>query len=511
MQIRTILEANPLREGLRTARTPVPNALVVFGATGDLSRNRLVPALYDLHASRLLPGNFSLVGLARRPLSDDEFRAMMRQMCEEHCKLPVEPEVWRSFAQSMHYVSSRFSDVEGYLRLRERLAELDRERGTAGNRVYYLATPPNQTPQIVELLGQSGLSQPPGWARLVVEKPFGEDLASAQALNRLLLSVFREEQVYRIDHYLGKETVQNILVLRFANAIFEPIWNRRYVDHVQITVAETVGVAGRGRYYDRTGALRDMVQNHMLQLLSHMAMEPPVAFEADAVRGEKVKVLRALRLPTLDEVPQMVVRGQYGPGYVGGQPVPGYRQEPDVDPTSQSETYVALKLFIDNWRWADVPFYLRTGKRLPRRISEIAVQFRQPPLRLFGPEVVVPVESNVLALRIQPDEGVSLRFLVKIPGMQLNMRPVDMEFLYGRAFGRVPEAYERLLLDTMLGDSTLFTRNDEVEAAWEYTTAILRGWDMSRAPQFPNYAAGTWGPLAATRLLGQDGRRWRRH
>ena len=527
LQAEALLESNPLREGLPAVRAPEPNAMVIFGATGDLARHRLIPALYDLHAARLLPGAFSAVGLARRPLSDEAFRNLMREMCERYCELPVTPEVWGSFARNLFYVSSHFAERDGYLRLRQRLEELDRRQGTAGNRVLYLAAPPDETPVIVRLLGETGLAQGPGWMRLVVEKPFGQDLASARALNRLLLEVFREEQVYRIDHYLGKETVQNIVVLRFANAIFEPLWNRRYVDHVQITVAETVGVAERGRYYDKTGALRDMVQNHLVQLLSLMAMEPPVAFEADAVRNEKVKVLRALRMPALAEVPQVALRGQYGPGYIAGQPVPGYREEPRVAPDSLTETYVALKLFMDNWRWASVPFYLRTGKRLPRRISEIAVQFRCPPLRLFGPDVAWPAEPkwararadhyecypepNALILRIQPDEGVSLRFAVKVPGLRLDMRPVNMEFLYGSAFGRVPQAYERLLLDTMAGDPTLFTRSDEVEAAWEYTTHILRGWEAAPPPAFPNYEAGTWGPVEAVGLIGEDGRRWRRH
>ncbi len=511
MQAEALLEANPLREGLRTVRTPEPNAMVIFGATGDLTRHRLIPALYDLHAERLLPNGFSAVGFARRPLTDEAFRVQMRADCERHCEYPVTGEVWDSFAQGLYYLQSPFGDRDGYLRLGELLDELDRRRGTAGNRVYYLATPPSEVQLIVSLLGEMGLGTPPGWVRLVVEKPFGQDLASAHALDRLLLGVFGEDQIYRIDHYLGKETVQNIIVFRFANAIFEPLWNRRYVDHVQIAVAESVGVQGRGAYYDRTGALRDMVQNHMVQLLSLMAMEPPVTFEADAVRNEKVKVLRALRVPALDEVPRVTVRGQYGPGSIGAGPVPGYRQEPRVAPGSLTETYVALRLFVDNWRWADVPFYLRTGKRLPRRVSEIVVQFRRPPLKLFGPEVGETPEPNILVLRLQPDEGMSLRFAVKPPGMQLEMRPVNMEFRYSPTFGRVPQAYERLLLDCMLGDPTLFTRSDEVEAAWEYTTQILKGWEAAPPPEFPNYEAGTWGPVEAVRLIAEDGRRWRRY
>jgi len=510
VQAATVLEANPLREGLRMARTPEPNAMVIFGATGDLTRRKLIPALYNLHASRLLPAGFSAVGVARRAWTAESFRETMRQACARHAALPVTPEVWESFARGLYFVRSDFAEREGYGRLDELLRTLDRERGTAGNRVFYLATPPDQTPAIVRLLGEAGLAQRrPGWSRLVVEKPFGQDLTSARILNSVLREVFPEDEIYRIDHYLGKETVQNILVFRFANAIFEPIWDRRYVDHVQIAVAEAVGMEGRGSYYDRTGTLRDMVQNHMMQLLSLTAMEPPVTNEANIVRNEKVKVLKALRLPGIDEVPHLTVRGQYGPGYIAGQPVPGYQQEPEVAPGSGTETYVALKLFVDNWRWADVPFYLRSGKRLTRRVSEIAVQFRRAPLKLFGAELEPP-EPNILALRIQPDEGISLRFSVKLPGLQLEVRPVSMDFLYGTTFGRTPEAYERLLLDCMLGDTTLFTRNDEVEAAWEYTTRIMRGWDAAPPPEFPNYEAGTWGPDAAQRRIAADGRRWRR-
>jgi glucose-6-phosphate 1-dehydrogenase len=426
---------------------------------------------------------------------------------------PAQPAVWDAFAEGLHYVQASYDDASGYRRLADLLEKLDRERGTAGNRVFYLATPPGAYSGIVEQLGASGLAQPPSpdaWTRIIIEKPFGRDLETARELNRQLTSAFREEQIYRIDHYLGKETVQNILVFRFANGIFEPIWNRRYVDHVQITVAESIGLEGRGRYYDQTGALRDMVQNHLLQLLSLVAMEPPIAFDADAVRGEKVKVLHAVRPFGPSDVPNLTVRGQYGPGAVGAEDVPGYRQEPGVSPDSNIETYVAMKLFVDNWRWADTPFYLRTGKRLPRRVSEIAIQFKRAPHLLFR-QAAEGLEPNVLVLRIQPNEGISLRAGVKVPGPTIQIRSINLDFLYGLSFGvEQPEAYERLLLDCMLGDSTLFTRSDEVETAWALLMPILDTWADHPPPDFPNYPAGTWGPEAAHNLIEEDGRRWRR-
>ncbi len=505
---------NPLREGLRLERTPEPCVMVIFGATGDLTRRKLIPALYNLSRERLIPAGFSVVGFARRPLSDETFREDMLEGINEFSRSrPAQPAVWETFSQGIFYLHSDFDNPQGYRELASRLEQIDRERGTGGNRVFYLATPPSAYPAIIHHLGESGLARPltpDAWCRIIIEKPFGRDLESALALNRQLAEVFREDQIYRIDHYLGKETVQNILVFRFANGIFEPIWNRRYVDHVQITVAESIGVEGRGRYYDETGALRDMVQNHLLQLLSLVAMEPPIAFEADAVRDEKVKVLHAVRPFNPSDVPRLVVRGQYGPGVIGAEDVPGYRQEPGVNPQSTTETYVALKLVVDNWRWAGTPFYLRTGKRLPRRVSEIAIQFKRVPHLLFR-QAADSLEPNVLVLRIQPNEGISLRAGVKVPGPTIQVRSINLDFMYGLSFGvEQPEAYERLLLDCMLGDSTLFTRSDEVIAAWRLLMPILKTWEQNPPTDFPNYPAGTWGPEAAYRLIEEDGRRWRR-
>src|SRR5579884_447604 len=508
--------ANPLRVGLRLERTPDPCVFVLFGATGDLTRRKLIPALYALSHHRLLPANFAVVGFARRDWDDDTFRQHMKEAVDEFVP-DVHPGVWESFAACLYYNRSDFADPDGYVRLGELLTRIDKERGTAGNRLYYLATSPESYPEIIRNLGEANLSHREGygthrgpWTRIVVEKPFGHDLATAQRLNRVISTVFRERQVFRIDHYLGKETVQNILALRFANLIFEPIWNSQYVDHVQITVAESVGVGPRAGYYEEAGAIRDMVQNHMFQLLTLTAMEPPTTFEADPVRDEKVKVLRSVHLPT-DKVGEWTVRGQYGPGWINGQPVPAYRQEPGVDPNSDTGTYVALKLLIDNWRWAGTPFYLRTGKRLPKRITEVAITFKKVPHLLFSNDAATALEPNVLALRIQPDEGISLRFGSKVPGQHMRIRSVNMDFLYGIAFGATPgDAYERLLLDAMLGDPTLFTRRDEVEQAWTLITCVTDAWSKQKPPPFPNYSAGDWGPEAADELIGRDGRSWRR-
>jgi glucose-6-phosphate 1-dehydrogenase len=530
---------NPLREGLDLRRTPEPCVFVLFGATGDLAHRKLYGALFNLLVSRRLPASFAVVGVARRPISDADFREQVRESVEKHArnKPSKRPAVWESFEQGLFYVQSEFDDAQGYARLLERLEDIDRQRGTMGNRIYYLSTPPDFYPAIVKHLGDSGLahtaspphsnghqtgplgngyhmeaSTDPSWRRIVVEKPFGHDLASAEGLNRQIAEVFPEERIFRIDHYLGKETVQNILVFRFANGIFEPIWSRRYIDHVQITVAESLGVEERASYYDTAGALRDMLQNHMMELLTLVAMEPPTAFEAQAVRDEKAKVLRAIKpFATPQEVALNTVRGQYGPGAIFGKTVPGYRQEKDIPPTSTTETYVAARFFVDNWRWSGVPFYLRHGKRLPKRDTEISIHFKPAPLALFQYTAADELEPNVLVLHIQPDEGISLRFESKLPGPAIRLRSVDMNFHYGTSFGvETADAYERLLMDAMMGDTTLFTRRDEVELMWLLATSILEGWKTIPPPTFPNYRAGSWGPVVADELIARDGRSWRR-
>jgi glucose-6-phosphate 1-dehydrogenase len=508
---------SPVREPRRSRRAPDPCALVIFGATGDLAHRKLMPALYTLARLGMLPADYAVVGFARRPMTDDVFRGEMAKSVLGDASPPAGEATWDDFARRIFYVQADFHDAAGYDRLRETLTRLDRERGTAGNRLFYLATAPELYGEIVSRLGEHRLVARPSrsgaggrpWTRVVVEKPFGRDLASAQALNRTLLEVFRESQIFRIDHYLGKETVQNILVFRFANGIFEPIWNQHYVDHVQVTVAETVGVEGRAGYYDTAGVVRDIVQSHMMQLLTLMAMESPVAIDPDAVRSEKVKVLRAARRTAPEDVARNVVFGQYARGAVDGQPVPGYLEEPRVPPLSRTPTFVAMRLFIDNWRWAGVPFYLRSGKRLPKRVTEVAVQFKRAPLPLFGDSAAS--EPNLLALNIQPDEAISLRFVAKAPGMTTTLRPVDMGFKFGTAFdtGEM-SAYERLLYDCLLGDSTLFTRRDEVEEAWDLVEPMLRWWEQSAQPDpVPLYAAGTWGPEAARALVARNNRRWR--
>jgi len=505
---------NPLREGLRLERVPDPCILALFGATGDLAHRKVIPALYQLWRTNLLPHEFQLLGIARRPYDNKTFRAEVLASIEEHARIqPIDDEAWRSFADRISYQQCNFDESRGFEVVAKRLDQMDEEHGTRGNRLYYLATQPSVFSELVAQLGRVGLDHEVhggGWRRIVIEKPFGRDLESAARLNREVAKVFREKQVYRIDHYLGKETVRNLLVFRFGNGIFEPIWNRRYVDHIQITVAESIGIEGRGSFYEETGASRDFLQNHLMQLLSLVAMEPPASFEADPLRDEKVKVLRAIAPKTPEQIRGDVVRGQFGPGWVAAEEVPGYRQEPEVDPESETETFIAAQFEIDDWRWAGVPFYLRTGKRLPKRASEIAIQFRAVPHRLFKASGTDP-EPNLLAMRIQPDEGILLRFGAKVPGLGLNVRAVNMDFTYGSAFSvDSPDAYETLILDALLGDASLFTRADEVEEAWGVVTPIIESWLDEPPPDFPNYEAGSWGPPEADELLAREGRRWRR-
>jgi len=503
---------NVLREGLRLERVPDPSMLVLFGATGDLAHRKVIPAMYHLWRTNLLPHEFLVLAVGRRPYDDDAFIAEVRASLEQFSRvLPIDEDAWTLFSERILYHRCDFSDPTGFDVLATRLEELDEEHGTRGNRLFYLATPPSQFADIVAQLGRVGLDHERhdgGWRRIVIEKPFGHDFESAKKLNREVGKVFRESQVYRIDHYLGKETVRNLLVFRFGNGIFEPLWNRRYVDHVQITVGESIGIENRGAFYEETGASRDVLQNHLLQLVSLVAMEPPATFEADPLRDEKVKVLRAIASPA--ENPGNVVRGQYGPGWVAATQVPGYRQEPDVDPQSETETFVAARLTIDDWRWSGVPFYVRTGKRLPKRSTEIAIQFREVPHRLFR-DVATDPDPNLLAIRIQPDEGIMLRFGAKVPGLGLNVRSVTMDFTYGSAFNvDSPDAYETLILDALQGDASLFTRADEVEEAWSIVDPIIELWASSPPPALPNYDAGTWGPSEADEMIARDGKRWRR-
>jgi glucose-6-phosphate 1-dehydrogenase len=503
--------SNPLREGSVTLRAADPCTLVVFGATGDLTHRKLLPALHRLARQRLLHPMTSIVGFARQPRTDDVFRKdALAAMGGE-----APPEDWARFASSLHYHVGSFEDLAAFRSLEAALARSEKERGVPANRLFYFAAPPPTYETILRNLKAAGLAHAPSpdgpWSRVVIEKPFGHDLESARALNLRVHDVFDESQVFRIDHYLGKETVQNILVLRLANGIFEPLWNNRYLDHVQITVAESVGVEGRAPYYERAGVLRDMLQNHMIQLLTLTAMEPPVRFEADAVRDEKVKVLRALRPLLPSEVADRTVRAQYARGATGGEAVPGYREEDRVDPASETETFLAVRFEVDNWRWAGVPFYLRSGKRLPKRATEIAIVFKQPPYALFRSAGCLDLQANVLRLRIQPDEGISFSFGSKSPGQALHIDPVRMDFNYLTSFGAdPPEAYERLLLDCNLGDSTLFARRDEVELAWEHVDGIAAAWASQRKPPLLQYPAGTWGPPEADALPGREGRRWYR-
>jgi len=487
-----------------------PCAIVIFGASGDLTRRKLIPALYDLAAHACLAPRFAVVGFARTAMSDESFRNTAGEAARKISEVgPIDKEKWREFAQGLAYVPGEYHHPEAFQRLAARLEALDRERSLGGNRLFYLATPPDVYPLVIEQLGRAGLARHPqgkSWVRIIIEKPFGRDLDSARTLNENVLRVFEESQVYRIDHYLGKETVQNLLVFRFGNGIFEPLWNRNYVDHVQITAAETLGVERRAAFYEITGALRDMIQSHVLQLASLVALEPPATFDATAVRNEKIKVLQSIRPYDAEEVSKFIVRGQYGSGSLNGAIVPGYREEPDVRPDSPTETFVAAKLAIDNWRWADVPFYLRTGKRLPRRVTEIAIQFRRAPHLVFRGR---DVEPNWLVLNIQPDEGISIAFGAKLPGTEMRIQTVTMDFCYRTTFGPGSRsAYATLLNDCLRGDATLFDRGDSVEAAWALVDPILDAWRNS-APAFPDYAAGSWGPREAGQLIERDGRRWR--
>ena len=506
---------HPLAENDQFDRVPDPCVLVIFGATGDLTSRKLVPALYSLAKEGQLPSQFACVGFARREKTNEIFRAEMRKAVAEFSRVKgLDASFWALFESQIFYHISEFHEDQGYESLASLLRDLDSKLGTKGNRIFYLSTQPSYFTMIAKKLHQHGLIYDPEhskdtWSRVIIEKPFGHDLASAKALQEELLQCMKESQIYRIDHYLGKETVQNILVFRFANSIFESLWNNRYIDQVQLTVGEDIGVGSRGKYYEEAGALRDMVQNHAMQLLSLVAMEPPVSLEADAIRDEKVKVLQALRPFTQEELKTRAVRGQYGPGFINGEAVLGYTQEKDVASDSSIETYVALKLYIDNWRWDGVPFYLRSGKRLPKKATEIAIFFKNPPGVLFQ-KANKRSDSNVLVLRIQPDEGTSLRINCKVPGPSSPTQPVKMDFRYGAYFGMAPpEAYERLILDCIFGDSTLFAREDEVLSSWKLLTPLLEMWKQESITDKLGYQSGSWGPSAADEMMAKDERRWR--
>ncbi|MDQ3509856.1 MAG: glucose-6-phosphate dehydrogenase [Actinomycetota bacterium] len=495
----------------RLPNTPEPATMVIFGASGDLTARKLIPALYDLAASRRLPMEFLVVGISRTEMSHDEFRDRLRKALEEHRPDGFSEDVWESFSAGIFYLSGDSKKPETYSELKNFLQKLDSERGTGGNRIFYLSSSPSLFPAIVDGLGESGMSGEDGdsYSRIVIEKPFGSDLSSARELNAEIQSRFREDQIYRIDHYLGKETVQNIMALRFSNGIFEPLWNQNYVDHIQITVAEDIGVGTRGAFYEEAGALRDIVQNHLMQVLCLTAMEPPVTFDADSVREEKVKVLKAIRPFPEGDVENFAVRGQYSRGWVWGEEVEGYREVAEVATDSSTETFVALKLFVDNWRWAGVPFYVRAGKRMPKKATEIAVHFKPTPHTPFARAGDDGMEPNVLVIRIQPEEGVSLKIGAKVPGSGFDIGAVNMDLLYGTAFlEEAPDAYGRLLLDLMLGDPTLFIRADEAEGSWRILEPVMKAW--SKEESVPFYAAGAWGPDEADSLLEADGREWRR-
>ncbi len=506
---------SPLQEASRSKKHIDPCVLVIFGATGDLTGRKLIPAIYNLAHEGQLPAHFACVGFARREKTHDQFRQEMLAAVNEFSRnRPVNKEVWDTFNEHLFYHQSEFDDDDGYEKLRTFLEQIDKQHGTKGNRVFYLSTQPSYFPLIIEKLNKHKLTydinqEQEKWSRVIIEKPFGHDLKSAQELQKDISQHLDESQIYRIDHYLGKETVQNLMVFRFSNSIFEALWNNHHVDNVQITVSEEIGIGTRGRLWEEAGMLRDIVQNHMMQLLCHVAMEPPTSLKADSIHAEKIKVMSALRPLPLDDITKTAIRGQYGPGYIDGKDVIGYRQEGNVDPKSSVETYVALKIFIDNWRWAGVPFYLRAGKRLPKRVTEIAIIFKQAPGYLFQSNAKGH-EPNTLVIRIQPDEGISMKMNCKIPGFSSVMQPVKMDFRYGSYFGSTPpEAYERLICDCMAGDNTLFARADEALASWRLLTPLLDRWAAEKPTDFPNYASGTWGPKAADTLLNNDGREWR--
>ena len=487
-------------------------AMVIFGASGDLTKRKLIPSLCNLAKANLLPQEFAIVGFAVDALTTETFKTQLTEDLKNFADPPVEPKIWDWFLQRIYYIQGDFQDAAAFERLKQQLDQADHEHGAKGNCLYYLAVAPRFFGEIVSQLGKAGMVDQDGgkWTRVVIEKPFGHDLASAQQLNHDIKQVLAENQIFRIDHYLGKETVQNIMVFRFGNSVFEPIWNRHFIDHVQITAAETVGVEHRGGYYDTAGALRDMVPNHLFQLLSLTAMEPPVSFEADAVRQEQADVLHAIQPPLPEDVLRNMVRGQYGPGSTEEGPAVAYRAEPGVAPDSNTETYAALKLSIDNWRWAGVPFYLRTGKCMAKRVTEIAIQFCRPPFVMFRKTGVKNLDPNRLVIQIQPEEGINLRFSAKVPGPVMETGLVKMDFDYERDFGKsYSSGYERLLYDCMTGDATLFQRADMVEAGWTVIQPVLDVWKALPDRTFPNYAAGSWGPAAAAELMSRDGREWR--
>ncbi|HKV26417.1 MAG TPA: glucose-6-phosphate dehydrogenase [Candidatus Acidoferrum sp.] len=498
------------RTGSLYGGTADPCAVVLFGASGDLAKRKVIPAMYDLAVHNSLGSRYAVIGFARTPMTDDVFRTSTGEAAKSMSEIgPIDPQKWGEFASCLYYHSGDYSDPQTYSHLVRRLAELESEKQLGGNRLFYLSTPPEVYPHIVEQLGRAGLARPSStnsWTRIIIEKPFGRDLATARELNKTVLNVFDEQQVYRIDHYLGKDTVQNLLVLRFSNGIFEPLWNRNYVDCVEITAAETLGVERRGGFYETAGALRDMIQSHVLQLTSLVAVEPPASFDATAVRNEKLKVLQSIRPFDLEMVAQSVVRGQYAPGQLDGKPLPGYREEPGVNASSRTETFVAARLLIDNWRWAGVPFYLRTGKRLAKRTTEIVIQFRCAPHIVFRESHIA---ANRLVLNIQPEEGVSVSFGAKRPGTEMRIGNVTMNFSYKEGFGEASRsAYATLVNDCLRGDATLFDRGDNVEAAWALVDPILDVWSAARSAKVPEYAAGSWGPREADQLLERDGRQW---